>query len=160
MLGRHNRLQTGPGVLDGLSVTKTAAKEITVAAGTAVDSQGREVVVLIPQPVNVTGGAGATVFLTIGYDETQLQADYRTKGAYSGYTRWTERPQFKVQTAPPAGASAGIDILLASMQLDASGNITSVDPSGRQLAQTHLSSALTLAGPVAAPGEATHGTRA
>jgi len=90
--------------------------------------------VLAPHRVNVTDGAGTTVFLTIAYDETRLPEDYRTRGVYADHIRLTERPQFKVQPALPSGVRAGVDILLASMQLDGSGNITSVDASGRQLA--------------------------
>src|SRR6267142_1437159 len=72
MRRRRNRLQLGPGILDGLVVTKTAATKITVGAGTAVDNQGRELVVLVPREVTVTGAAGSTAFVTITYAETQL----------------------------------------------------------------------------------------
>ena len=166
---RRNRLQYGPGILDGLAVTKTGARQITVGAGTAVDRDGRELVVLVPQVVpNVTGAAGSTVFVTITYAEAQLPEDQRTKGGYTGYIRMAERPQIKVQAAPPPPASAGVDLVLASAQLDASSNITTVNTSVRQLASmtvssvvvskaSGLSGALTVEGLLSAQGDAVIG---
>ena len=139
MRRRRNRLQYGPGILDGLAVTQTAVAQITVGAGTAVDNQGRELVVLVPQAVNVTGGANATVFVTIMYAETQLPEDHRSKGGYADFIRVTERPQIKIQAETPPSSSAGVDLLLATVQLDASGNITTVNTSVRQMAPMNLS---------------------
>ena len=112
-----------------------------------MDKDGRELVVLVPQVVaNVTGAAGSTVFVTITFAEAQLPEDQRTKGGYTGYIRMAERPQIKVQAAPPPPASAGVDLVLASAQLDASSNIATVNTSVRQMASMTVSGDLSLAG--------------
>src|SRR5262245_54749395 len=142
MRRRRNRAQYGTGVLEGLTLTKTAARQVTVAPGTAIDTQGRELVLLIPQVVDAIGAANATVYVTINYLELQLAEDQRTRGDYSGYVRITERPQSKVQTAAPPTGSA--DLLLASVQLDASSNITTVTNTVRQMAQLNVNGDLVL----------------
>ena len=58
------------GVAGGLTVTKSGDKQVTVAAGLAVNRDGAEIVLSAPQTVDLTPfGANAVVFLTAAYRE-------------------------------------------------------------------------------------------
>ena len=132
---RRNRLQYGPGILDGLAVTKTGAAQITVGAGNR-RGQGRT---RAGRPgsagrPNVTGAAGSTVFVTIIYAEAQLPEDQRTEDGDTGYIRMAERPQIKGPGCAASAGQRGGRSSLASAQLDASSNITTVNTSVRQMA--------------------------
>jgi hypothetical protein len=125
---RNNRVLRGPGILEGLDVSGVAgAREISVSAGCAIDSQGRELV-LLPAAGGATGitvplppGLSGSVNVVLGYDEQAT--DSHSAGGYSGATRVTEKPRISI------AASAVVDpqIQLASLVLDAGGSIASVN---------------------------------
>jgi hypothetical protein len=133
MRRRLNRLRFGPGVLEGLALTKSAARQVSIAPGTAVDAAGREIVLLSPMTYDVVGGANALLYVTLTYTDKTLPEDQRTKDNYSGFSRITERPDVKVQPAIPAG---GMDVVVGAVQLDASSNIASATNAGRQTSAT------------------------
>src|SRR5207244_9117084 len=58
---RHTQLLHQPGVAKDLDVTGTADPTmVTVSPGTAIDSEGREIVVLVSQTKRVSVPAGTT----------------------------------------------------------------------------------------------------
>jgi|KBSSwiStaDraftv2_1062776.scaffolds.fasta_scaffold04242_10 hypothetical protein len=119
MRRRLNRGLYSFGIVEGLRVTKTANRSVTVQAGAAIDSQGREIILDAPRPVTISGAAGTRVFITAAYQETQT--DQSTTTGATGFTRWTEDPVIVFVTAIPPGD--GSVIPLAVFDLDAGANV-------------------------------------
>jgi hypothetical protein len=100
---RHARLTCSPGVLDGLGVAPVAnAAKVTVAAGTALDGRGRQLVrAASDTPLDLTGHVNrdgpVPVVVTITYREVE---DGALPGG--GSPRWLEDPEL---VAFPEGAS-------------------------------------------------------
>lgn len=124
MRRRHNRLLHTWGVADGLEVTRVGANQVRVGAGTAIDRNGKEIV--LEDALNhtlATAGNNIEVYLTISYQEALDPADHYTQGGVDDYTRTTERPMLSDGSAvPPADGSV---IVLARIGLNASGVIES-----------------------------------
>ena len=119
MRRRHNEALHTYGVAGGLAIQKTGDKEITVQSGMAIDREGRELVLLDPRVVNVSGSSGSTVTITIAYHEEE--SDPSTATGVTGNTRTMERPEVQaVTTATPADGSV---IRLAQFVLDGAGNV-------------------------------------
>ena len=132
MRHRHNRVNHSWGVADGLDAGKTGDKEITISSGSAIDKDGREIVLLESAPVDLTAfGAGTDVYLVIAYQEIFETADHYTSGGVDNYTRTTERPNLSGRTTVPPGD--GSVITLARIHLDSSGNIDGINNTVRTL---------------------------
>lgn len=155
---RHNRSLHEWGVVEGLEVSKTGEKQITVSEGMAIDKEGREIVILpdspLPDTISLEGlDLNTTTELTIIYREIP-EKPYKI-GGETKYTRITERPKFviygantnqdnlqdgnldlKTDNAP----NDGTVIQLAKVTLDGSGNVSTVDTSIRKLASAKLPS--------------------
>ncbi|MBW2661788.1 MAG: hypothetical protein JRD93_07345 [Deltaproteobacteria bacterium] len=125
MRRRHNRVNHSWGVADGLDVTKTKDKEVTISKGTAIDKDGQEIVLLEPLPVDLTAfGSNTDVYLSISYQEVFDEADHYTSGGIDNYTRTTERPKLESSSdAPDPLPGDGSFITLARVHLDGSGNV-------------------------------------
>ncbi len=158
MRWRHNRSLHTPGIVEGLTVTATGAKEITVSAGMAIDSKGHEIVILpdstLGDSISLEGvGINRTILLTIRYREildrpTQIENQDQ-------FTRTIERPKFiiyggstaqnpqdddrEITTEDPSNRDSD-DILLCNITLDNNGNISNsdIDNSIRRLAGSKL----------------------
>lgn len=155
---RHNRSLHEWGVVEGLEVSKTGEKQITVSEGMAIDKEGREIVILpdspLPDTISLEGlDLNTTIELTIIYREIP-EKPYEI-GGETKYTRITERPKFVIYGANTnqenlqdgnldlKTANAPIDgtvIRLAEVTLDGSGNVSTVNNSVRKLAGAKLPS--------------------
>lgn len=128
-LRRHNRLLHTPGIASGLAVTANpGSTSAAVAPGTALDSEGRQIV--LKDPFNVafeSSHNGQWVLVVISYAEEE--ADDATVGDV-GKTRWLERPEVGVilETGAPA---EGLQIRLARLRIAANGTIAEHDASIR-----------------------------
>jgi len=124
MRRRHNRQMHTPGVADGFTVTKAAGNQVRISPGTAVDRNGREIVLADERVYTlVTGGNNVDVFLTISYQDISDPADRYTQGGIDDFTRVTERPKIEdTSSAPPADSPS---LLLARIRLNATGVIDS-----------------------------------
>lgn len=130
MRRRHNAALHSWGVANGLAVSKTGNKEVTIGPGIALDGSGREIVLRDPAAVDLTSfGPNASVHLTIAYEEVFDEADRYTSGGVDDYTRTTERVKIEGQTTVPGDGSV-VDIAL--VKLDGSGNINSINDSVRR----------------------------
>jgi hypothetical protein len=114
---RHNRLLHAPGIAEGLQVSANINDAfVTVAAGTAYDGFGREIVLANSQqvPVSAITGATATAFITIAYGE-QASDPSTDPGVTGNSTRMSEQPALAAGATPPA--SPGVILALAKVAL-------------------------------------------
>jgi hypothetical protein len=114
---RHNRLLHTPGVAEGLQVTGNVGDaSVSVAAGTAYDGLGQEIVLPGAQQLSVSSisGATATAYVTISYAE-QASDPSTDPGVTGNNTRTSEVPALAVSSAPPTAPN--LNILLAKVAL-------------------------------------------
>lgn len=119
MRRHHNRLLHTPGIAEGLQVFKTADRQLKVTPGTALDTQGREMILLDDFTINLTAAANAPVFIIIAYDEQESDPQPPAPATPVGNTRWTEKPTIAQSTTIPARTA----VQLARITLDGSGNV-------------------------------------
>jgi hypothetical protein len=123
MRRRLSRVLHTFGIAEGLEVQRTGNRQVTVKAGTAVDSNGREIVLEADQIVDLsnltTFPPSTTVFVTIAYQEGQT--DPSTATGAPGSTRFTEAPVVQPgTTAPPTD---GTVVRLARFDKTAGGDV-------------------------------------
>jgi hypothetical protein len=127
MRHRHNRSLHTPGVVEGLIVSKAGERQIKVSAGMAIDPEGQEMILLAESGAIALSGANTDVFVTIQYGETKEVPD-TTSGLVNQFRRIQEEPAIAFSTSRPSAEGAAI--LLASVKLDANGNIVG-DPNNQ-----------------------------
>jgi hypothetical protein len=135
---RHNRLLHGQGIADGLTVSSAAANQVTVAPGTAVDSDGYQLVLAQATTVDLPATAFNDkngVQLYISY--LQSAEDPQTVGGSADFTRWLERPQLTALAPGQTYSGTAPPVLLAALALDNAGHVE-VDNSGRSYAGVRL----------------------
>jgi len=127
----HNSLLHTWGIAQGLQVTLAGGggTAVTVGAGVAIDSLGREIV--LSSDVNLDLGVGpeATFNITIAYDEQQTDAT--TEAGGPGQTRVTEQPNLSFSQTAPAVPS--MTLILAKVLRTAAG-LGAIDLSDRRAA--------------------------
>ena len=125
MRRRHQRLLHTWGIAEGLGLSfASGASRVHVSEGTAVDGEGREIV--LPedtQSADLTGFSGKTVFVTIAYDEQETDATSET--GVTGNTRWTESPL--VEVAQDAPDDPSLNLIVGRVSVGADGKITGTD---------------------------------
>jgi hypothetical protein len=120
---RHNRVAHTGGVVEGLDVTLVGGIRVHLGAGTAIDADGREIVLTDPVTYTLaTGGSGRDVYLAIAYREVLDPADQYPPEPNID-TRTTERPLVQDSAAVPP--SDGAVIVLARIRLNSAGLIES-----------------------------------
>jgi hypothetical protein len=132
-LRRHNRQLHTPGITDGLEVdAQLGASEVTVARGTAVDDEGRLIVLPAEKKMGLgdQDARGATRTLVISYH--QVSSDPSTVGG-TGDTRIREDPGLDLVEQPAAG-----QVPLALLTIDNDGKLTKADPAVRGQAGARL----------------------
>ena len=76
---RHNRVSHTLGIADGLEVEVESTSAVTVRAGTAIDIQGRDIVLADDRSVAISGfDPGTDVFVTIAYNEDETDPTAET----------------------------------------------------------------------------------
>lgn len=132
---RHNRQLHVAGIADGLAVTATVGTtSASVAPGTALDRDGRQIVLSAPFSVAFSSLTNQWVLVVISYG--QEESDDATVGD-AGKTRWLERPQ--VAAIPESGAPPeDVRIRLARLRIAANGTIAEQDMTVRTLAGVRL----------------------
>lgn len=139
----HNSSLHTWGIVQGLGVTATSGgtgTAVTVSAGFALDSTGRELVLPADQNLELGGqAAGTTLFITITYNEQQ--SDPTTEAGGPGNTRITELPNLSFSPTAPADNST--TLILARVPRTATG-LGTIDLSNRKQAGVVLGSDLTV----------------
>ncbi|MER5355046.1 hypothetical protein ABT093_32585 [Kitasatospora sp. NPDC002551] len=134
-----------PGVVTGLTVTCTDAG-VTVAAGHAVDRQGRLIVLPAAAQVPVPGAGDLTLLVTVRYSERATDPSDET--GVPGETRWTEEPKVELTGA------AGADQIVLGTFRRAAGKGT-VSATGRVAAGLVIPGQYTVKGTLTAEGDIT-----
>lgn len=132
MLRQHNRLLHTWGIAGGgLRVSfSQGATAVKVAEGMAVDSQGREIILIEDKTVELAGFAsGAPIYIVISYAEKKTDPSNET-GA-EGDTRWTEEPLLQATQTKPS--DVGTQLILGRVNRNGT-TITSVDETDRRAA--------------------------
>ena len=134
-LRRHNRQMHTYGIAEGLAVTAAVGgSSASVAPGTALDAEGRTIV--LPQSRNLTFGSLANQWVLVVISYAEQPSDPASVGD-EGDTRWWERPN--VEVIPETGApAADVRIRLARLQLAANGTISQHDTAVRTSAGVKL----------------------
>lgn len=163
---RHNRSLHEWGVVEGLNVSQTEARQIAISEGMAINSQGQEIVILqdspLPDTISLDGlDLNSNIEITIIYREIG-EKPYQI-GGEEKFTRTNERPKFVIYGANTNqdnlqdgnldlktgnAPNDGTVIPLAEVTLDGSGNISTIDDSVRKLAGAKLPSPRFLVGTV------------
>src|SRR3954465_11931578 len=102
MRRRHNRALHTYGIAEGLQLTFSAnASAVTVRAGMGIDNQGREIVLVDDQAVELADlDANREAFITIAYDESATREQNET--GVRGNTRVQEQPKIERLLTKPA----------------------------------------------------------
>ena len=131
---RHNRQLHVPGIADGLAVT-VGTTSVSVAPGTAIDGQGRQIVLDAARTVGFASALnGQSALVVISYAEEA--SDDATVGD-AGKTRWKEAPLVEAileSSAPPPTDR----IPLARLQISSTGTIAQQDLTVRAPAGARL----------------------
>lgn len=136
-LRRHNRTLHTRGVAEGLEVTGAPNDSVVkVAPGTALDEEGRQIVLTDEKTISLSSVQGTTALVVISY--TEVPVEPATVGNQGQETRLEERPDVIVVAevgAPPAGTH----IRLARVTVGSGGLLSAaVDNSVRELAGVRL----------------------
>ena len=138
-IGVRRRLNRGlhfSGVVDGLKVVRSGDREVVIEPGLALDNEGRELVVEKPLTRDISYGEHHThLHVLLNYHEHMEEQDRRNTGGVEGYVRVTEGVEASLHHD---SGKFGSGVLLATVHLDADGNITHVDSSGRHSAGSLL----------------------
>jgi hypothetical protein len=121
---RHNRLLHGPGIAEGLTITSTAPNQVTVAPGTAIDSDGYQLVLAQATTVDLPAGDfndKQGIQLYISY--LQSAENPQTAGGSGDFTRWLERPQLTALAPGNPYSGPAPPVLLANVALDNAGRV-------------------------------------
>lgn len=125
-LERHNRLLHNPGIADGLDVRVEGsnASQVTVTQGTAIDGNGKQIVLASDRPVPINGNdlRSQKILIVISYDD---QEDETTKVGDRPATRRKEVPKVEA-VLESSNPSEVIFIRLARISVTAQGTMDGV----------------------------------
>ena len=121
---RHNRLLHTPGVATPHDLTVMGQEgdlSITVTAGTAIDKEGREIILLKPKSITLPFELGETLEVVINFHDKP--DDQSTDPGLKDFTRFTEEPNVQVvgSEIPPElkqMVNDGIAFRLAKMAVE------------------------------------------
>ncbi|MBW4668222.1 MAG: hypothetical protein KME60_12560 [Cyanomargarita calcarea GSE-NOS-MK-12-04C] len=136
---RHNRLLHTPGVPDGggLDVIKTGDTQVRVDPGTAIDGQGRQILLSKSRSVDIKDNEGKLfqqgqlVYLVISYS---VQPSDKTTVGGEGETRWLESPEIKCYDQDRVPTDEDIKLRLAQLKIGEGGRIDEVNTKVRKTA--------------------------
>lgn len=134
---RHNRLLHSPGVAEGLDVKKVGDIQIQVDPGSAIDGQGRQILLPSSRPVDVKDKngnlfqQGQLVYLVIFY--SQQESNDASAGG-QGKTRWEESPGIECYEQNNVPPDDNIFLRLAQLKIGEAGRVDEVNTSIRKTA--------------------------
>lgn len=130
----HNRLLHTWGIVEGLEVEfARGGSTVIVRPGTAIDSQGREIVLTGEAEVELStflrDADTADIYVTIAYEESQTDPTDET--GVTGNTRWSEEPLVEPSVSQPT--DPGEKLILARISHSET-EVIAIDSSERRSA--------------------------
>ena len=121
---RHLRVLHVAGIADGLAVAAKEANQVTIAPGTAIDSDGRQLALAQTATVDLPADRfndKQGIELYLSYRESA--EDEQTEAGSRDFTRWLERPELTPIAPGEAYAGATPPVLLARLAGAMKGNL-------------------------------------
>ena len=128
MRHRHNRLLHGWGVVEGLEI-KHKGREITIEPGTAIDKEGREIVLSKPVARELSS-LDSPFYIALVYKDSYDEADRHRSGGIDDYTRVTESHEIEERKEEPRDGSV---ITLGRVHLNKNGHVERIESNVRTL---------------------------
>jgi hypothetical protein len=126
MRRRHNQKLHTWGIADGLELKYIiGSSQIQIAEGMAIDSEGREIVLVEKANRDLSGFANKTVYVTIVYGDELV--DKTNETGVEGFTRLKEIPTINVSENPPSAAQLSLQLILGRVTVNSEGKITATD---------------------------------
>jgi hypothetical protein len=123
---RHNQKLHTWGIADGLKLQYTiGSSQIEIAEGMAIDSEGREIVLVNKVNRDLSTFLGKTVYITIAYNERKVDETKET--GVEGFTRVQEIPNINVSENPPSADQLSLQLILGRVTVNSEGKITATD---------------------------------
>lgn len=123
---RHNQKLHTWGIADGLELRyTTGSSQIEIAEGMAIDSEGREIVLVKKVNRDLSTFPGKTVYITIAYNERKVDETKET--GVEGFTRVQEIPNINVSENPPSADQLSLQLILGRVTVNSEGKITATD---------------------------------
>ncbi|MCZ8067198.1 MAG: hypothetical protein O9287_14965 [Microcystis sp. LE17-20D] len=123
---RHNQKLHTWGIADGLKLQYTiGSSQIEIAEGMAIDSEGREIVLVNKVNRDLSTFPGKTVYITIAYNERKVDETKET--GVEGFTRVQEIPNINVSENPPSADQLSLQLILGRVTVNSEGKITATD---------------------------------
>jgi cytoskeletal protein CcmA (bactofilin family) len=114
-LQRHNRLLHVSGIAEGLSVTKVQGLKIRVSPGTAVDKQGKQIILHTERTMDLPVNGENTLFIKYVEKKDSLQ-----EGTTDGYRRIVEEPAINFTASESSIALAKLTVTGREINIDES----------------------------------------
>ncbi|MFN9674805.1 MAG: hypothetical protein ACK552_20475 [Microcystis sp.] len=126
MRRRHNENLHTWGIADGLKLQYTiGSSQIEIAEGMAIDSKGREIVLVEKADKDLSGFVNKTVYVTIAHEYKQV--DKTNETGVEGFTRVQEIPTIKISENPPSADQLSLQLILGRVTVNNEGKITATD---------------------------------
>lgn len=141
---RHNPTLHIAGVADGLEVKPAAsgatasAHPVTVTAGTAVDLDGRQLVLAQDQTIDLALATYRNKIASIYITYAKTAADPQKAGGIESDSRWQERPEIVAEVKGQAIKRGYPLLLLGELTLDGNGAITNNNAAVREYSGLRL----------------------
>src|SRR4029453_6284525 len=135
---RHNRVLHVAGIADGLAVQPHGPNRVTVPPGTAIDADGRQLVLAQQAGVDLpaeTFNDQRQIRIALAYQESPV--DRQAREGSEDDTRWLERPEGVRLAANEEYTGKTPLVIVAEVALDNKGTVT-VDPSVREYSGVRL----------------------
>jgi len=138
---RHERLLHVAGITEGLVVTAASdGKSVTVSTGSAIDDQGRQILLDKATAVNIPAGATGTMLLELSFSESESDPS-DPKSTVKANTRFVQNPSLTIKAQRTAGS-----VLLAELPINAGTGTT-----GAPILTNRINSGVHLPGPIGSP---------
>lgn len=126
MRRRHNENLHTWGIADGLELQYTiGSSQIEIAEGMAIDSEGREIVLVEKANKDLSGFVNKTVYVTIAYKDELV--DEKDETGVKGFTRIQEIPTINISENPPSADQLSLQLILGRVTVNSEGKITATD---------------------------------
>ncbi|RKH13584.1 hypothetical protein D7V97_05050 [Corallococcus sp. CA053C] len=116
------------GITEGLELRASGTNLVSVNAGMALDSLGRQLVLSAPVTVDLQALAESELYITVRYDEAPVSQVGDAQGTW--FLRTRVAPRVRALAAPPDDAS--VELVLGSVTLSVYREVVAIDVDARR----------------------------